>query len=172
MIDELILVDNVDDEIGFKEKEECHLGDGNLHRAFSIFIFNDKKELLIQQRGKHKMLWPLFWSNSCCSHPRKGENLKDATIRRIMEECGITCDLKEIYKFKYSAKFENKGSENEICHVFIGESNDKVIVDPEEIEDYKWVKIEDLLEDISEHPKKYTPWFKMEIVELKRRNLL
>ena len=172
MKDELILVDTEDNEIGFEEKEKCHVKNGILHRAFSIFIFNEEKELLIQQRGKYKMLWPLFWSNSCCSHPRKGESIENAASRRIVEECGIACELKRIYKFKYSSKFEEVGSENEICHVFIGKNNNNPIVNLEEIENWKWIKIPDLLKDISKNPNKYTPWFKMELIELKNRDLI
>lgn len=172
MIDELILVDEDDREIGYREKMACHVGRGYLHRAFSIFIFNDRDELLIQQRAGGKMLWPLFWSNSCCSHPRKGENVENAAARRLVEECGIACGLKYIYKFQYSAQFEDEGSENEICSVLIGKCNNEIAANPDEIANHKWIKIEDLQRDIERNPNKYTPWFKLEINELKNRNLL
>ncbi|MDH3353118.1 MAG: isopentenyl-diphosphate Delta-isomerase [Nanoarchaeota archaeon] len=172
MIDELILVDEKDQEIGYKGKLACHIEKGLLHRAFSIFIFNSKKELLIQQRAKEKMLWPLFWSNSCCSHPRKGEAIENAAARRLVEECGIACELKYIYKFQYSAQFKDEGSENEVCSVFIGKSNTEINPNPDEIKDYKWIKVDNLLKNIKTNPELYTPWFKLEIAELKKRKLL
>jgi isopentenyl-diphosphate delta-isomerase len=172
MEDELILVNAQDEIIGFREKEKCHLNNGTLHRAFSIFIFNSKGELLLQQRGKYKMLWSLFWSNTCCSHPRRGETIENAAARRIVEECGIACELKRIYKFKYSSKFNDIGSENEICHVFIGRNDDDPVVAPEEIENWKWIKINELLADVSNNPKRYTPWFKLELEELGKRELI
>jgi len=171
-LDDLILVDENDCEVGFREKFSCHVGFGVLHRAFSIFIFNGRGELLIQQRARGKMLWPGFWSNSCCSHPRRGEEIENAVARRLVEECGIACGLRYVYKFKYSAQFNKAGSENEVCSVFVGRCDDEVVVDPDEVESFRWVKIEDLLRDILENPEKYTPWFKMEIEELKKRNLL
>ncbi len=169
MIDELILVDENDFEVGFKEKFACHVGTGVLHRAFSIFIFNSKGELLIHKRADEKMLWPRFWSNSCCSHPRRNESVEDATSRRIVEELGIACSLRYVYKFKYAAHFEDIGSEREICLVFIGRCDDEVVVDDEEISDFCWIEIDDLLQDISLNSGKYTPWFRLELEELKKR---
>lgn len=185
--DDLILVDDNDIEIGFKEKIACHVGAGVLHRAFSVFIFNSKGELLIQKRADGKMLWHGFWSNSCCSHPRRGEDIEDAASRRIVEELGIACSLEYVYKFKYVANFSSKvsngndsadpdnsgdsysiGSEREVCSVFIGRCDDKVVVDSDEISDFCWISIENLLQDISLNSEKYTPWFRMEIEELKK----
>lgn len=168
MMSKLIVVDKQDKIIGFEEKEKCHDGDGILHRAFSIFIFNDKKELLIQQRSEFKRLWPLYWSNTCCSHPRFNENLIESVEKRLKQECGISCLLKELYKFQYSAKYKDKGSENEICSVLIGRLSDEqnIVPNPEEIADYKWVNIDELKKDIKEDPNKYSPWFKIEIKKL------
>jgi isopentenyl-diphosphate delta-isomerase len=157
----LILVDENDNEIGYEEKVACHLGEGKLHRAFSIFIFNDKNEMLIQKRSDEKMLWPGYWANSCCSHPRKGESLEGATHRRLKEELGFDCELKEIFSFNYHAKFKNIGSEKEIDHVFIGRYNGPVKPNPKEVKDWKWIGIEELKNDIKENSEKYAPWFKI-----------
>ncbi len=165
-MDKLILVDQKDKIIGFESKEKCHHGNGILHRAFSIFIFNDKKQLLIQQRSKFKKLWPLYWSNTCCSHPSLNESYKEAAERRLKEEMGINCRLKFLYKFQYKTKYKNIGSESEICNVFTGKSNDKIIPNPEEVADYKWVDLSELKKDINKNPGKYTPWFKMEIKKM------
>ena len=168
MDNKLIIVDSNDNILGFEEKEKCHDGNGILHRAFSVFVFNDKKELLIQQRSKLKRLWPLYWSNTCCSHPRLNENLIESAEKRLKEECGISCKLKELYKFQYSAKYKGKGSENEICSVFIGRLSNAqdIAINPKEIADFKWIKIDNLKKDIEENPDKYTPWFKIEIEKL------
>jgi isopentenyl-diphosphate delta-isomerase len=159
-------VDKEDNAIGLKSKEKCHDADGILHRAFSIFIFNDKRELLIQKRSKFKRLWPLYWSNTCCSHPGANESYLEAAERRLKEEVGFTCRLKYLYKFRYKAKYLNKGSENEICAVLIGRSNQKRIHNPKEISDSKLISLAELREDIKENPEKYTPWFKIELKEL------
>lgn len=168
-MEELILVDENDSEIGFEEKIACHLGSGMLHRAFSVFIFNTKGELLIQKRADEKMLWPGFWSNSCCSHPRRDEDIMDAAARRIVEELGIACSLNFIYKFNYAASFEDIGSEREACHVFSGICDDEIVANDDEISDFRWIRICDLLEDASANPQKYTPWFLKELAELRKR---
>jgi isopentenyl-diphosphate delta-isomerase len=165
-MDKIIVVDQQDNIINFESKEKCHNGDGILHRAFSIFIFNNKEQLLIQQRSKFKRLWPLYWSNSCCSHPRPNEDYKESAERRLKEELGIFCKLKLLYKFRYKARYKNIGSENEICAVLIGKSNATIIPNPEEISDYKWINLEELKKNINKNPEIYTPWFKMEIKEL------
>ncbi len=167
-MEELILVDESDYEVGWCEKVECHLGWGKLHRAFSVFIFNSKGELLIQRRAEGKMLWPGFWSNSCCSHPRRGEDIENAAARRIVEELGVACSLRYVYKFKYAASFEDMGSEREVCSVFVGRCDDEVAVDVDEISEFCWIKIDDLLKDVSLNSGKYTPWFLKELEELKK----
>ena len=118
--EELILVDADDNETGHRSKADCHDGDGILHRAFSLFLFNERRELLLQQRSATKRLWPGYWSNSCCSHPRRGESIQAATQRRLSDELNVTATLEYVYKFRYQVNFGEAGSENELCHVFLG----------------------------------------------------
>lgn len=158
----LIVVDEKDNVLDYKDKLTCHQGEGILHRAFSIFIFNEKGELLIQKRSGQKHLWPHYWSNSCCSHPRKGEVMENALQRRLAEELGISAPLKHLFTFQYHAKFENAGSEREMCAVYIGKSNERIIVNPNEIAEWKWIKIHDLTRELAKNPGQYSPWLKME----------
>jgi isopentenyl-diphosphate delta-isomerase len=158
----LILVDAKDNIIGFEKKERCHQGEGLLHRAFSIFIFNDKKQLLIQKRSNKKNLWPLFWSNSVCSHPYKDECYEKAAIRRLKEELGFETALKFLFKFKYKARFNNIGSENEMCSVYIGKYNGIINTDWNEISEWKYLDLGKLNKEIHSCPYLYTPWLKIE----------
>lgn len=158
----LVVVDEKNRVLGYKNKLDCHKGEGILHRAFSIFIFNDKGEMLIQKRSGQKHLWPHFWSNSCCSHPRKGEELENAVQRRLAEELGISTPLTHLFTFQYHAKFGNVGSEREICAVYMGKSNDKIVVNPTEIAEWKWIKINNLTRELAKDPDQYTPWIKLE----------
>jgi isopentenyl-diphosphate delta-isomerase len=160
--EKLILVDEGDNIIGYKRKDECHQGEGILHRAFSIFIFNDKQQLLLQKRSKNKRLWPLYWANTCCSHPRHGEDLETATQRRLKEELGISTCLKFIYKFKYHAKFGKVGSEKEYCSVFIGKSNEAFTANENEIADIRFINLDELTSEIIEHTEEFSPWLKIE----------
>jgi isopentenyl-diphosphate delta-isomerase len=162
----LIVVDENNNTIDYKTKLECHQGDGILHRAFSIFIFNSRGELILQKRSEHKPLWPLFWSNSCCSHPRKGETLDTATHRRLEEELGFDAKLVYLYTFQYQAKFQDKGSENEMCAVYIGKSDAPVKVNDTEIAEWKTIDPEELTREVSDNPDTFTPWFKMEWTRL------
>jgi isopentenyl-diphosphate delta-isomerase len=162
-IDEpLILVDENDNETGYMSKELCHQGEGILHRAFSIFIFNDKKDLLLQRRSSDKLLWADYWSNTVCSHPRKGETIEIAAQRRLDDEMGIQADLKWLFKFQYQAKFKQIGSENELCHVFIGKHNGLYYPNPNEIKDLMLIPFEEVEAEIKKNEKYYTPWFKIE----------
>jgi isopentenyl-diphosphate delta-isomerase len=162
-IDEpLILVDENDNETGYMSKELCHQGEGILHRAFSIFIFNDKKDLLLQIRSSDKLLWADYWSNTVCSHPRKGETIEIAAQRRLDDEMGIQADLKWLFKFQYQAKFKQIGSENELCHVFIGKHNGLYYPNPNEIKDLMLIPFEEVEAEIKKNEKYYTPWFKIE----------
>ena len=162
--DILILVDENDNILGYEEKIKAHLGEGKKHRAFSIFIFDNEDKLLIQKRASGKMLWPGFWANTCCSHPRKGEEYLAAAKRRLEEEIGVEAELKYKFKFSYQTKYKEIGSENELCSVFFGEyEGDEIKANPEEIEEWKWVDIEELKQDIKNHPEIYAPWFKMEM---------
>ena len=168
--DLLILVDSKDNILGYEDKARCHRGNGLLHRAFSIFIFNSKGQLLLQKRSANKPLWPLYWSNSVCSHPRKGEEYLEAAQRRLKEEINIRTPLHFLFKFQYQASFENIGSENELCAVFIGKSDDPVKVDPQEIAQWRFIELEELDKEFQTQPHLFTPWFKMEWEKIKKNN--
>jgi isopentenyl-diphosphate delta-isomerase len=165
----LILVDRADRDVGRLSKAMCHEGRGILHRAFSLLIFNDAGDLLIQQRAAGKRLWPLYWSNSCCSHPRSGESMEAATQRRLRQELGIACPLEFLFKFEYQAQFDATGSEHELCSVFIGRASDPITVDPEEILAWRWVSPEALETQLTAHSgDKFTPWFTLEWARIRR----
>ena len=164
----LILVDENDLEIGFDSKDSCHDGLGVLHRAFSLFVFNTAGELLLQQRGAGKRLWPLYWSNSCCSHPRVGETMDKAVNRRLLQELGIRCQLSFLYKFQYQARFGDLGSENELCWVYLGHSNEPVQANPHEIAQWRFITPLQLDREIRETPQQFTPWFKLEWQRINR----
>lgn len=164
----LILVDKDDRIVGYKDKAACHRGSGILHRAFSIFIFNEKGQVLMQKRSSQKPLWPLYWSNSCCSHPRKGESYEVATRRRLEEELGFTTDLKFLYKFQYQARFNDDGSENELCAVYIGKYDGPVKTNPNEIAEWRFMDVGELDRQLTENPENFTPWFKMEWERLRK----
>jgi isopentenyl-diphosphate delta-isomerase len=168
--DTLILVDHDDREIGFLSKEECHRGDGVLHRAFSVFLFNDAGETLLQQRSAHKPLWPLHWSNSCCSHPRRGETVEGAARRRVREELGLGCELDFLYKFEYRAAFRDVGAEHELCWVFVGRAEGSPAADPGEIAAWRYVAPDTLTREIEAHPQAFTPWVKLEWAEMRARH--
>jgi isopentenyl-diphosphate delta-isomerase len=132
-----------------------------LHRAFSVFIFNDQNELMLQQRAKHKYHSPLLWTNTCCSHQRVGESNLQAGKRRLMEEMGFVVDLKETVSFVYKAPFDNGLTEHEFDHVMVGHSNMDPIINPDEVESWKWMPLEAVKLDIELHPELYTEWFKI-----------
>ena len=155
-------MDETDREVGHMSKAACHDGDGVLHRAFSLFIFNRSGELLLQQRSSEKRLWPLYWSNSCCSHPRRGEAMDVATHRRLSQELGMTSDLEFLFKFQYQVPFKDLGSENELCSVFVGISDDPVLPNVNEIADHRWIPADQLNEEMTSQPDTFTPWFRME----------
>jgi isopentenyl-diphosphate delta-isomerase len=158
----LILVDPNDKESGNLSKATCHDGDGILHRAFSLFLFNDRGELLVQQRAAEKRLWPMFWSNTCCSHPRQGESMQVATERRLQQELNTTAALEFIYKFEYQARFGDLGSENELCWVYLGRLDREATANDTEIAALRFVSAEELNQEIDTKPERLTPWFKME----------
>jgi len=160
--EELILVDRDDKEIGFLSKAESHDGGGVLHRAFSLFLFNADGELLLQQRGSGKRLWPGFWSNSCCSHPRRGETMEVATRRRLRDELNIESTPEFVYKFAYTAEYGPAGSENELCHVYLGRVVGDVRPNDHEIDNVRFVRPQDLTLEQTETPAIFTPWFKQE----------
>ena len=158
----LILVDASDAEVGFLDKAAAHDGDGVLHRAFSLFIFNPEGTLLLQQRAPDKRLWPEFWSNSCCSHPRRGERMDEAVHRRLEQELGMSAELHFAYKFEYRAPFGELGTEHELCWVYTGQTDVQPIINTTEIMDWRWIDPADLTSAIAAEPACYTPWLKME----------
>ena len=155
----VILVDAKDNKIGVEEKLKVHI-EGQLHRAFSIFVFNSKKEMLLQKRAKIKYHSPGLWSNTCCSHPRPNKNILDEAKRKLKEEMGVSCDLKEIFSFVYKANFGDL-TEYEYDHVFLGKFDEDPRLNKKEAEDWKWINFKELKKDVKENPEKYTYWFKL-----------
>ena len=164
-MEKIILVDKNDKELGSEEKIAAHQNGGKLHRAFSIFIFNSKGELLLQKRAKEKYHSALLWTNTCCSHPRFGESSIKACHRRLKEEIGFDCDLKEKLSFVYKVDFKDGISENEFDHVFVGKFNGAPAPDKKEVADWKWIDVEELKKDIKENPKKYSYWLKISLLK-------
>ncbi len=158
-MEKVILVDEHDREIGLEEKLQAHI-DGKLHRAISVFIFNDRQEMLLQRRALQKYHCGGLWSNTCCSHPRPGEGVCEAAERRLYEEMGLRCPINKVSEFVYRAPLENGLIEHEFDHVFVGISNVDPMLNPEEACDWKWIDMASLREDIQLNPKKYTYWFK------------
>jgi len=172
--DVLILVDENDAVIGHADKEICHDGDGILHRAFSVFLFDSAGRMLIQRRAPGKRLWPGFWSNACCSHPRQGEALVEAAQRRLREELGLsrTVPLTHLFHFTYQARFGEAGSEHELCHVFIGSAEPaEITADPEEVDGTHWHPLAALDDALESEPDRFTPWFKMEWARIRRMGI-
>jgi len=166
--EELILVDGNDVEVGYLNKGKCHDGEGTLHRAFSLFIFNDEGKLLLQQRSEQKRLWPLYWSNSCCSHPRRGEVMQDAVHRRLYQELGMRSELVFLYKFIYQARFENQGAEHEYCWVYAGKSSDSVRPNPNEVAAWRFLSPSEVNQDMARNPGAYSPWMHLEWETIQR----
>ncbi len=167
--EELILVDEEDRETGYLSKADCHDGDGRLHRAFSVFLFNAAGELLLQQRADGKRLWPGFWSNTCCSHPRRGETIELASERRLADELNLSAALEFVYKFIYRAPFGEAGSEYEFCHVFVGRVEGEPRVNLSEIRATRFLSPAALDTELANEPGQFTPWFKLEWEALKTR---
>jgi isopentenyl-diphosphate delta-isomerase len=156
----VILVNENDEQIGTMPKLEAH-EKAVLHRAFSVFIFNDNNELMLQQRAKHKYHSPLLWTNTCCSHQRVGETNIEAGKRRLMEEMGFVVDLKETISFIYKAPFDNGLTEHELDHIMVGHFNDEPVINTDEVEAWKWMPLDAVKVDIERHPEVYTEWFKI-----------
>jgi len=159
MDNDIILVDKNDKIIGYEEKIKIHKK-GQLHRAFSIFIFNSKGELLLQKRVKNKYHSGGLWSNTCCSHPRKNKEIEFECHKRLREEMGFDCKLTKIFSFIYKVNLENGFIENEFDHVFFGKYNGLINPNPKEVSDYKCLNLKDLKEDINKNTKIYSYWFK------------
>jgi isopentenyl-diphosphate delta-isomerase len=166
--DQLILVDNYDREIGFLAKADAHLGHGTLHRAFSLFVFSPAGELLLQQRAKRKRLWPGYWSNTCCSHPRRGETMDSAIQRRLQEELGLTAELEFLFKFQYQAQYDAQGAEHELCWVYAGRSAERPQANIHELAAWRYVPPGALQAEIARAPETFTPWFKLEWARILR----
>ncbi len=160
----LILVDEHDNITGYESKVKTHEGDGLLHRAFSIFLLTDDDKVLLQQRSGEKPLWPLYWSNSCCSHPRRGESYEQATRRRLREELAVDAPLTYLYRFQYQALFGEVGAEKELCSVYVGKVQGPlgVNVNPEEIADWRWIDCAEVDRMVADPDAPVTPWFVME----------
>ncbi len=166
----LIRVDENDNELGFLSKGECHDGDGLLHRAFSVFLFDPQGRLLIQQRAAEKRLWPLFWANSCCSHPRAGETMAEATERRLLDELGVRTPLHFIYKFRYQANYQGLGSEHELCWVYVGRVDEfQLKPNPLELAAWRFLAPSEVDQMMEDEMEPLTPWFRMEWESLQGR---
>lgn len=168
--EKVILVNEKDEQLGLMEKMEAHQK-AILHRAFSVFVFNKKGELLLQQRALEKYHSPGLWTNTCCSHQRDKETNIEAGKRRLEEEMGFSCDLKEMFSFVYKAPFDNGLTEHELDHVMIGYFEEDPIINKEEVASYKWMDPKDVKKDIESHPELYTEWFKIIFKEYDQRLL-
>ena len=159
-IEKVILVDENDNQVGVMPKLEAHQK-GLLHRAFSVFIFNSKYELLLQKRASSKYHSGGLWTNTCCSHPREGEEILDAANRRLIEEMGIETSLRKVHDFIYKAELDNDLTEHEFDHVLYGIYNEDPIINKDEADDFKWIDMDSLNEDIKTNGNNYTIWFKI-----------
>lgn len=169
--EELILVDELDREIGHQAKSACHAGNGVLHRAFSIFVLNRDNEVLLQKRASSKPLWPNYWANTCCSHPRVGESMDQAVQRRLAQELGFECPLRFLYKFKYHAQYGAVGAEHEYCWVYYGRYNGPVDANVSEVAEWRFIGVDALEAEIAAHPERFTPWLKMEWTHIRHHYL-
>lgn len=158
--EQVILVNEQDEQIGLMPKLEAHQK-GVLHRAFSVFVFNENDELMLQKRAYHKYHSPGLWTNTCCSHQRDGESNLQAGTRRLQEEMGFVTPLKESVSFIYKAPFDNGLTEHEYDHVLIGYYDQVPVINPEEVADWKWMALDEVKTDIEENPEQYTAWFKI-----------
>lgn len=156
----VILVNEKDEQVGVMEKIEAH-EKALLHRAFSVFILNKNNEVMLQQRAAEKYHSPLLWTNTCCSHQRAGETNIEAGKRRLKEEMGFEVPLKDVFNFIYKAPFSNGLTEHEFDHVMIGYYDEEPNINPEEVEAWKWMSIENIKMDMEKHPESYTEWFKI-----------
>lgn len=158
--EKVILVNEQDEQIGLMPKLEAH-EKALLHRAFSVFILNSKNEVMLQQRASGKYHSPLLWTNTCCSHQREGETNIEAGNRRLMEEMGFSTDLKELFSFIYKAPFDNGLTEHELDHVMVGYYNDAPNINAEEVENWKWMDIDAIKQDMQINTEQYTVWFRI-----------
>lgn len=157
---EVVLVNPSDVPIGTMEKLEAHRK-GLLHRAFSVFVFNDRNELLLQRRATEKYHSGGLWTNTCCSHPTPDETLENAGAKRLQEEMGFTTPLANLFAFEYRTELDNGMTEHELDHVLTGRYNGDPRPNPAEVMDYKWLSLPELLDDLSRNPENYTSWFRI-----------
>ena len=164
----VVLVDKNDNKVGLKDKLQAHI-DGDLHRAFSILLFNSDNKILLQKRAESKYHSGGLWSNTCCSHPVDGESIINAGIRRLQEEMNIECDnLEHLFEFTYKADLEDL-TEHELDHVLVGfYDKQEIDLNPEEASDYRWVSLKKLKQEISDFPDNFTAWFKIIINEYEK----
>ena len=161
VMEEMVVLVNPEDQVvGLMEKQQAHIA-GLLHRAFSVFIFNKKGELMLQQRAADKYHSPGLWTNTCCSHPRENETYEEAAHRRLQEEMGFDTALTYVFNFIYKAQFDNGLTEHELDHVFIGYYDGEPTLNPEEVMDYRWITLEDLAMEMKQSPERFTAWFKI-----------
>ncbi len=161
MDSDVILVDDSDREIGTAEKMSAHQHGGKLHRAFSIFVFNSKGETMLQRRAETKYHGAGLWTNTTCSHPMPGEDVMHAAHRRLKEEMGFDCSMKEVFSFTYEADMGNGLTEHEFDHVIFGDHNAAPRPNGEEVSNWKWITLAGLDEDIRKNPKVYSPWLRI-----------
>ena len=162
-MEEVILVDHDDKQIGLEEKLKAHQNGGKLHRAISIFIFNKKGETMLQQRAATKYHGGGLWSNTVCSHPRIGETPVQAAHRRLMEEMGFDCQMKEVFAFEYEAKMDKGLTEHEYDHVIFGTYDSDPKPNPEEVQDWRWIRLDALKIELKKNPNSYSPWVRTAI---------
>lgn len=169
----LILVDSRDRVTGYDSKINTHSGDGKLHRAFSVFLFDGPDWVLLQQRAPGKPLWPGFWANSCCSHPRRGESCDDAAHRRLQDELGVTTELEQLYTFEYRARYKDLGTEHELCAVYVGQypRNAPLRINAEEIASWGWFSRAEIDRQVDAQRERFAPWFLLEWEQLKHHSV-
>ena len=163
----VVLVDEQDQQLGIMEKMAAHIVP-RLHRAFSIFLFNAKGELMLQQRALSKYHSPGLWTNTCCSHPRNGESVGKAAERRLLEEMGLRCELHEVFTFIYKAPVGLGLTEHEYDHVFFGQCDQEPVINTDEVTSWKYMSLDDIAADMKAHPELYTEWFKISFEEIIR----
>jgi len=157
----VILVDSCNVEVGVMRKMNAHMNGGTLHRAFSVFVFNSKGELLLQKRALNKYHSGGLLTNTCCSHPRPGELVKEAAVRRLQEEMGMTCELEKKFRFEYKAELDNGLTEWELDQVLVGVTDTLPVINTDEVDSYKFMTIEEIKEELTAKPEKFTEWFKI-----------
>jgi isopentenyl-diphosphate delta-isomerase len=156
----VVLVDEHDNPTGLMEKMQAHR-EAVLHRAFSVFLFNSKSELMLQQRALSKYHSPGLWTNTCCSHPRETETVKQAADRRLLEEMGMKADVHQVFWFIYKAEVGQGLTEHELDHVLIGFTDNEPVINPSEVESWKFESLDNIKKGMEQHPELYTVWFRI-----------